>query len=653
MTVKLNYPGFVGGEVSPILKGRIDQSFYFKALSQARNVYIYPQGPAKRREALEFIAQTPSNAVVRLISFSFNTEQDYLLEFSDERVRVFKDDVLVADYQTSDDPDIAALTADVVQEMGFTQTADTLILTHPSMQPINVTRTSHTVWTFSKITFSNMPVYAYGGVTVTQPTRTLTPSGTTGEITLTLGGAFWTTAHVKQYVVANLGLIFITEYVSATVVKGFVVSDLSSASAVGSGDWDLETGYEDVWSATRGWPAHVTFFKSRMYLAGGARPQTCWVSVVGDFFNFDQGAADDDEGFEFTLDDDGVNAINNLFAGRTLQIFTRGGSFFIRSSTTKPITPVNIVDLVEKANKTGTEAVRPVLIDGATITVEDGGAVIRDFLYNDVEQSYSSDSRSDFGEHLINDPVDMGVRLAKEGIPFDHLYIINSDGSCAVLNTKRKVEFDAWSGFDTEGLFLRIAVVGKEVYFHTEREINSSTVRSIEKLNGDLYLDYSKTATSGTPTDSWTGFTHLANHTAVVRGDGFNFQDSDVDGSGNFTSSEEAEDIEAGLFFAPLIEPLSPDVEIKNVGTMTGEWRKICWVKMLFQDTDEIIVKRGSKTYRPPWRYFGDNLLDQPPPKFSGWKKVFCDGVSEEPTIQITQDVPGDFMILSMTMGVS
>lgn len=653
MTIKINYPAFVGGEISDIVLGRIDQQVYFKALSRARDVYIFPQGPVKRREGMEYIANTPDNVQARLVSFSFNTEQSYLLEFSEERMRVFKDDVMVADFDGGDDADLLALTADVVNEMGFTQDADTLILTHKTMQPLKITRTSDTSWTFDKITFKNIPVFAYDGVTVTNPAATLTPSATTGEITLTASASVFTSGHVGQYVVINRGLVFITGYTSGTVVDGLVVSDLSSSTVAASGKWDLETGYENVWSVTRGWPALVTFFRGRLYLCGGARPQTTWASVVGDFFNMDQGEGDDADALEFTLDDDGVNAILNVFAGRTLQLFTSGGGFFVRSSSSKPVTPSNVVDLVEKANTTGATTVRPVVIDGATIFVEDGGAVVRDFLYNDVEQSYTSNSRSDLAEHLVNDPVDMAVRKAKKNLPFDHLYVINADGSCSVLNTKKQVEFDAWSWFSTQGKFLRVAVVNKDVYFHTERVIDGGTVRAIEKLNEDMYLDYAKRGTSVSATDSWSGFDHLANEEVYVRGDGYNLQLATVDGSGEFTSSEEVEDVEAGLFWSPSVIPLPPDVEITNKGTLTAEYRKIAWLKMLFKDSDEVVVKRGNKVYRPPWRYFGSSLLDQPPPKFSGWKRVTCDGISDQPQIEITQDAPGSFMLLSMVMGVS
>jgi len=54
---------FVSGELSPLLKGRIDINQYYQAVETAENVVIVPQGGMKRRPGTEFIAQTIRNLV--------------------------------------------------------------------------------------------------------------------------------------------------------------------------------------------------------------------------------------------------------------------------------------------------------------------------------------------------------------------------------------------------------------------------------------------------------------------------------------------------------------------------------------------------------------------------------------------------------------
>lgn len=649
--VKINQSAFVAGEVSPNVYGRVDRDFYFKALQKARNVYITPQGGVRRREGMGFIAQTPGSVAVRMVEFAFNIEQEYLLEFSPQRMRVFKDDAVVADFDNGDDADLAVLTADVIAEMDYTQSADTLILTHKDIQPLKITRTSDTSWTFEQLTIANIPFFAFSGPTVTNPAQTLTPSAATGEITLTAGGgSVFLSTDVGQYVVINRGLVRITGYTSATVVSGLVVSDLSSITAAASGAWDLERGYEAVWSNTRGWPAAVTFFRGRLYFAGGSRPQTVWGSKVGDFFDFDQGSGLDSDGLEFTLDDDGVNAIHHMFPGRTLQIFTSGAEFFVRSSTTKPITPNNIVDLVERGTKHGSENIRPVEVEGVTVFVERGAAVIRDWVYDDTQQSYTSQAISDFADHLVRTPVDMAIRRSKPGMPWDNVFIVNADGTVAVLNIKRAQEFQAWSLFETDGVVKQVRVVGKEVYFTVLRYVDGVLTRFIEKLNSDLFLDCALADTSVSATDSWSGFDHLDGEDVWVRGEGY-VLDNVTPASGAFTSSEEVTTIEAGFFFAASIQPLPPDA---NVGgrTLTGDKRRLAWVNLYLKDCREIIVKMGSKRFEPPFRQFGDDVLDEPVQTFTGWKKVFVRGIGRSDAPEITQEQPVEFEVLSLTMGV-
>ena len=54
---------FVSGELSPLLKGRIDINQYYQAVETADNVVIVPQGGMRRRPGTEFIAQTTRNVI--------------------------------------------------------------------------------------------------------------------------------------------------------------------------------------------------------------------------------------------------------------------------------------------------------------------------------------------------------------------------------------------------------------------------------------------------------------------------------------------------------------------------------------------------------------------------------------------------------------
>ena len=81
-------------------------------------------------------------------------------------------------------------------------------------------------------------------------------------------------------------------------MTGEIVKVLSTDTAAAAGTWTLE---EAAWSATRGYPAAVTFHEGRLvFTATQAQPQTIWGSASGDFENFGVGTAAGDS-YEFSI----------------------------------------------------------------------------------------------------------------------------------------------------------------------------------------------------------------------------------------------------------------------------------------------------------------------------------------------------------------
>jgi len=84
---------FTGGELSPRLDGRNDLTKYSSGCKTLENFIVYPHGAAARRSGTTFVAEVASSAnKTRLIPFEFSTTQTYMLEFSNLKMRVYKDD---------------------------------------------------------------------------------------------------------------------------------------------------------------------------------------------------------------------------------------------------------------------------------------------------------------------------------------------------------------------------------------------------------------------------------------------------------------------------------------------------------------------------------------------------------------------------------
>lgn len=87
---------FVGGEVDPAIYGRSDLQKFDTSCRVLKNFIVHVTGGASNRSGLEFIgAVHDSSETTRLIRFRFNTEQTYILEFSDFFFRVIKDGAYV------------------------------------------------------------------------------------------------------------------------------------------------------------------------------------------------------------------------------------------------------------------------------------------------------------------------------------------------------------------------------------------------------------------------------------------------------------------------------------------------------------------------------------------------------------------------------
>ncbi|NQW50578.1 MAG: hypothetical protein HQ465_04980, partial [Rhodospirillales bacterium] len=92
MTLHIVLPSFAAGELAPALQGRVDLAKYQVGLATCLNWFVHPFGGVSTRAGTAFVGEACDAAVrSRLIPFSFNTQQTYVLEFADRKMRVVKD----------------------------------------------------------------------------------------------------------------------------------------------------------------------------------------------------------------------------------------------------------------------------------------------------------------------------------------------------------------------------------------------------------------------------------------------------------------------------------------------------------------------------------------------------------------------------------
>ena len=460
-------------------------------------------------------------------------------------------------------------------------------------------------------------------------------------------------AAVGEYIIHNngFGRARITEYSSDTVVKAYVEIPFFDNDAIVSGDWEIEHGYEDAWSATRGWPRSAVFYEGRLYFGGSkSLPSTLWGSKVGDFFNFDPGELLDDTALEATLDTGRFNAIVDLYAGRNLQIFTTGGEFYVPQNIGNPITP-NTLAVQEQTSNGSRQGIRVVNVDGATVFVQRQGKALAEFVFSDTVNGYVSTKISLLSSHLLKAPSDMSVRKATSTDEGDRLLIVNSqDGSIACYTLLRSQQIIAPSEWTTDGEYLSVGVDISDTYVVTKRTINGSAAYYVEVFDAGTSLDCSKFATVGSSTATVTGLSFLVAESVKVIRDGIVESDKTVSAGGVVTFTLPAtSSYSVGLNFTPTVVTLPTEPRLSS-GNVRSFKKRILEVNSEHFESQAVTVNGEQVAFRS----FGDDNLDIPIQEFTGIKRTGpLLGFSREGKITITQTVPLKMNVIALDYKLS
>tara|TARA_R100000406_G_scaffold79449_2_gene60498 strand:- start:2790 stop:4856 length:2067 start_codon:yes stop_codon:yes gene_type:complete len=617
---------FTGGEMDPLLRGRTDLQQYYSSVAIADNVLFEPQGGFSRRPGLRFLlditADNPASGVL-LIPFEFSTTQNFMIVASvyastTIRFRFFADQVLLTNINGSGnsylDFNVGTLFGGGSIDMDktyFTQSADTLIIVNENFEPFKVLRgANNTTWTASTLSLTK-PKSGFT-LSTSNPAGTITASAVTGAITITASSSVFTSSHVDQFinVLNGFGRARITKHNSGTVVEAVTEIPFFGTSAIANGDWELETGYEDAFSSTRGHPRTCSFHEGRLYFGGSAsEPSTLFGSKVGDFFNFKPAEGLDDDAIKVTLTTDSVNAITALRSGRDLQIFTSGAEFFIPQADLDPITPSNIT--VKSATRRGSKfGIRPQAAEGGTLFIQRQGKALREMLFSDVELSYVANNVSLLNSHLLLDPQRMALRNATDTTEGDLLMIVNGTtttgyraasiglaGTITAYMLNRAQQIVAPAVWTTDGVFCDIGVDLDTIYTVVKRTIGGATKYYLEVFDDDRTTDSALQYFSGatSPDQSLPGSTtagslsHLEGKTVKVIRDDIVDPDRTVS-SGNVTLAATASSyVEVGLNFS--VEVTTQPVELRlPTGSMQSTLRRILEVSPVMYQTQNLTV---------------------------------------------------------------
>lgn len=141
-----------GGEISPLLRGRVDQPRYNTGTREMLNFVPMPQGGTTRRPGTRYLGMA-KNQTSRLIPFVFSETQGRILEFGDKTMRVWLSDGRLV--SSGSEPYVVSTPfyASDLRSVRFAQSADVVYFVHPSYPPCKLSRYSDNDWRWTTLTF--------------------------------------------------------------------------------------------------------------------------------------------------------------------------------------------------------------------------------------------------------------------------------------------------------------------------------------------------------------------------------------------------------------------------------------------------------------------------------------------------------------------
>ena len=532
---------FANGEISP--------EFYLtrnvNGLAYMENMDVLDGGGITKRPGLQDITNLSGKA--RLFSFDMSEQEKYVLVFTNFSINIFCDDNLIYTL-------ISPWSDAQLSRIQFASRGNSVIFVHPDICPYILTKSGND-FSLNKFSFydttginSQMPLMQYDemrGVYLT------VSAGTSGvkSATLTTSKNYWMPNNIGTIVCFENQKWEITEYVSPTVVR------VRSAYEYALPQNQIANWTESAFDNRHGWPHAISFHQDRLVFGGTySAPGGIWMSCVADHHNFNVGTGLDDEAIITTLLSKERQQICNLISCDKLQVLTSCGEWAIAD---KPITPSNMNIVQHTTVGSPTEScLIPQKIEGETVFISNTLTDIRKLSLDALGDKYNADDLCAFAKHLIKQPVDISYNKVLK-----HLYVVNADGTMAVLHQDSAHGISAWGRYTTYGKFISVTTCGNDTFVILEYN-NAYKLSKFSNtvLNDSGIYDISFRA-SGMPMN-FSG--HRPNHLRLRKINLRLWETKDI-----FINNMRVE--LPNEIYAPYGEPFSGDISMNFLGSCVDE----------------------------------------------------------------------------------
>ena len=401
-------------------------------------------------------------------------------------------------------------------------------------------------------------------------------------------------------------------------------------------------------SAARGWPTSLAFFKERLVYV---RNRQVFLSQVGVFDSFaarDAGLVTKETAMRLTLASDKLNALRWAAQSKALVLGSAETETVLREQTTQSVFAADNVQSDPQSDY-GARLLRPLKVGESVLFVERAGHRIRDMRYSFEIDRYKAEDLTVLSEHIFDgselsgdteqeqrEVVDWAYQQQRDSI----VWCVLSDGTCAGLVLNRERGVIAWTPhyFGGDAIVEAVQSIpspdGKtdDAWFIVRRTVNGATQRAIEYMTDfrlvkqgaseAVHVDCSVTY-RGVATSTITGLSHLEGETVSICADGSNHPDRTVTG-GQVSLDRTATLVHVGYRFISRMQSMRLEVT-GGAGTAQTTRKGIGEVKLRVQSTiggrvgasfdrmDEIrTLNPAAPVGTPPALFSGDLVVTFP-----------------------------------------
>ena len=648
---------FTGGILSSDSRERLDIAVWKNGVQQAENVRLHPQGGAERRPGFAFVDGGyfgagnlwSTNNWYQIEPFIYSSEEQYVFVFFGGFVNIYLRGARSGLQRLSTPWDNGVIFNNT---LSVVQSFDTMLVFHKDYPPQRIVRGPNGLFSISTMQWSTFndgesvnqrpPFHKYAMGHVTMWTDG-PGNGPDGYVNVHTSDPFFQAGHTGTWILFRRKYFYIIACISST----FAYAIQTSAPFPGD-SWTEHSieWQEQAFSDVHGWPGCGVRHEQRLWLAGGRDlPSTIFGSTTYDPFNFFLGNAQATDAIKYTADADRVSEIKRMVSYNHLQIYAADGEFFAPTPDSGALTPTNMS--VRHSSSYGIANSPAIRFDQTTIFISRAAGAIREFTYDGLQASYSSDALT----FMASDLIQSGARGLSAAMETDFAQealglVTLNNGQLAVLSKVRKENVGAWMKWSTEGLIRGVGVVNREIWAIIDRWHDGvGWLRGLEVMDSNFRLDFSRRFTVSTPATVWN-FPHLANRDVHVRSGDLYFGVLRCDQNGNVFLPKAVQDCEAGLGFGVIVQPLVQEVQMPD-GITWGEPKRVCSTTISVKDTitarvDNCRMPAGNLQHDPgvaPDRYTG---------KFKAWRLGW--GTEEAPVI--ASDYPLPFYLRAISLEV-